>query len=556
MSTGRWDPVIELVKGAVGVGTTVKAQGPRVTVGVREGAGLRLMGARGIAPEHCTIETLGEREAYVTPIGSHPVRMSPSDGVQWTELEPLSQRTPLTPGSLIHLGPVGSSRGVTLRFRKCEPLRKIEPATSLGAWEERAPDGGISAQVNRLSVTTLAGRQHVSPLMWVVRGLWAGSVVMLLTAAVFWTVSRSQADRSFSTQGEDPLWVEVRERPPAFVLEGLQQPFVDFVLEPNRAVLESVAGVGSAAEVGALNPGSPEQWDRVLFEEFSKQVNALNKVPAFFHRLERVADSYHYVTQTLRSEGIPEVIAAVPLVESGYRPGPQSELCAKGYWQFMLEWGPYLTQGRGLDASWSVGSCSRYAQQGLWSPKDMAPPYNVAKNAEYVRGGACDIVRCARDFRTDLALSTAAAVLSFGDVLKDEPLAMSGAVTQIAVIAHHAGYDDAGKTGKPPRKYYNLDVAYARWSKDNQAKGRDVNPAHFYGDAMQCLGVPEDSETKCERYLPRLTQRYGVSVIARHALSVCYYGRYHRGKTAFAGWAPYVDGGYCDVLQLGLKAGG
>jgi hypothetical protein len=163
--------------------------------------------------------------------------------------------------------------------------------------------------------------------------------------------------------------------------------------------------------------------------------------------------------------------------------------------------------------------------------------------------GGCLISSCATDFRTDLVLSTEAAVVALREAYRDPEIRNSGAAVQIAIASHHAGYDDERlyEREPKPRKPKNLLPTYLSWDR---SRPDNVWPSHFYGDVMRCENAYEPVEG-CQRYMMASTQRYTVRIVASFLGAVCFYGKYPQNDAAFLGWERIVEEpDYCDQIEI------
>ena len=253
---------------------------------------------------------------------------------------------------------------------------------------------------------------------------------------------------------------------------------------------------------------------------------------AVFNRLEEVTDDYAYVTTQLHDAELPEVLAAIPYLESQYRPDVQARVCAKGPWQFMPEVGHRM----GLE----IRDCAFLSDPQInWSPTASSPPRPLGR-AEYLVDFQCQITSCAVDERTDLAASTAAAVEMFATPWADPDFRASGALIQLTIATHNAGYDDSVHDGV--KKPFNIKTAFESWRA--KAPGEE---ARFAGANIKSESPAEP--TWSGSLLPPETQHYAYAAVAQHLVAVCYYGKNHSDKTAFAGWAGHHEG-WCQSFDI------
>ena len=550
MTERRWDVVLRVVSGPTASREPVVLRGPVVTVGSEPGpGGLQLPAMRGIAARHCTISAYDPTSVHVTPVGDHEVRLAPYTDVAWEELEPVRERVRLARGNAIHVGPAGR-RGVTLEFVECRDLgvqasaRLASEASDAAVLAERPPDG-IQAVQQRPSVRRLLAEGMPSDrFQRAVMVLLAGSGFLLLAALVTWMV------RVTLPPAEPPAYfwseIQVSDWDPATIShEGFDAPIHDFVVSWNRTYARGF-------EHPELVRDDPSAWDPALFGAVVASAKEWSRRPQLFKRFDEVRDAYAAVISELRAADMPEVLAAIPMVESCYKPEVWSPCCARGWWQFMPEFGPRFRDdpafaGLGLD----VATCARRdAPDVVYDLVDKAPPPRACETADYVNDGACNMSDCAVDFRTDLRLSTLVALRTLRSALEDPTLAASGAAVAIAIASHHAGYDDRPLyDGRDVNKPYNLLPAYERWWKE---RGSVVPTPHFFGDAARCLRTPGEG---CQRYLTERTQRYVVMVMARHLMATCYYAENYPENTVFQRYAAYTGpGGFCEELDVPTAA--
>lgn len=531
MSQERWDVVLRFNSGPLSFQGDQVLRGPVVRIGANPGAGgMRLEGYRGIDDRQAVISAYDGGSVSIAPVGTNQVRVAAHANVDWAEIQVLSNPVYLSPGDAFHLGPAG--RGVTATF--------VE-ARRLGVWEQRAilseaadaePEFEAS-QVEKLD--TSAGRPW-----WFVPGLTA--IAMVFTVAILATTLPDllgDVEQLGPTDQGEAYYdrADLAEVPPLSpeLQEGINQAFHDFVMQPN-------ATYARWPDLAAR----PENWDPVLLEWVGKSVSIHARSRSFWHRLEVIKEDYGYVVEQLRDAELPEVLAAIPYQETRYTADLQSVVCARGWWQFM----PETAKRAGL----RVENCKMAGSEFLYTPKQSVPPFGVVKNAEYVSrsdSGAprCRIQSCEVDERKDLTASTEAALFLLREVFDDGVLADSGAVVQIAILSHNAGYDDARYDAKRSRRVTNLKPAYEQHLKNT---GREADP-FFYGNNITCKG--EDfvddplSATRCGGVLPNQTQHYGYSIIAQHMMAVCYYAINYPTEPPFDRWRKYKTG-YCADIDI------
>jgi len=317
-------------------------------------------------------------------------------------------------------------------------------------------------------------------------------------------------------------------------------------VEPGRPAPDAAITAGFEALVIAPNAKvsgrddlyRPEVRDTVLEEYVRASFLQHLSSWAVFERLERVVDDYAFVTSAVRDAGLPEVLAAVPYLESQFDPETQSVTCSKGPWQFMPEVGHRM----GLE----IAGCTFVDDpEASWAPTLLAPPTPLFERSDYAREGQCRISTCAVDERKDLKKSTSAAIRMFDESWNDPEFRASGAAVQLTVASHNAGYDDSRFSDRPSR--FNLKPAFERWAKDRDP----VEQARFYGANIRTR-TPGD-EPSPDSVLHPETQHYAYTVIAQHLLAVCYYGQNHADLPAFAPYETHADS-WCQGFEVPDRA--
>lgn len=508
-------------------------RGPVVRMGSNPGPdGLTLHGYRGLEASHAVISVYDDGGATITPVGSAQLRLAPHPQVNWRDLGVLTGPAHLTDGCAVYLGPPG--RGVALQFHGCRPL---------GTWQ--------SGELKSDGTSVHAARQVGAGNQKVFFGLGclimaAATAMMAILAFVF--VGPLPVERLGPIEAGQAYYEFVRIDPDdpvnPRILEGMEQAFSLFVMEDN-------------VEVSGLRLDEPERWDPVLFAHTARAVEMHLHSWATFRRFEAVRDDYATVLHAVREGGLPDVMAAIPYVESRYRLKVQSSACAKGPWQWMPESGPRFAEA-GLD--FEVSDCAfRDDPSFRYTPTDRTPPNQVYRNGDYISRDTsienhdprkCRIAvteGCAVDSRTDLGSSTAAAVLALGEAYEDAEIRGSGAAVQMVIGSHYSGYDDA-KLGVA--KSYNILPAFRSWK---EGRPRSEWP-HFYGENLLCpTNVPEKPGDFCGSALTPGAQHYAYSTIAVHVLAACYYGLNYGDDPAFEAYVPLTRGdGYCAALSIPL----
>jgi hypothetical protein len=516
----RWDIALRVLDGPM-AGTEQVLRGPVLHIGTAPGpGGLGLSGYRGLGARHAVLTSYESGQASVAPVGTNQVRMAPHPNVDWSTIGTIGGPQYLSEGCALHLGAVG--RGATLQFLG---LRE------LGV---RAAGDLSSSRADVHEATRI--RSSTAPVWFV------GCLLLMAVAAAAAIIAVAifqppEIEPLGPTEEGEPFYrfAEVgREELDERLREGLRQPFADFVMSHNI----------DASSRKRLT--EPENWDQTFYEMVAASVQTHIKARSVFRRLEVVREDYALVVEAMRDAELPEVFAAIPYLESRYDGSAQSRVCAKGYWQFMPEV-PNRVE-RDSDLVFRVRDCGFPDAPGtLWTPEGFAPPARVMETGIYVDRDAdpprCRIGSCRIDHRTDLEKSTGAAAFTLGEAWTDADLRASGALVQITIASHNAGYDDS-RFGVP--KPANLRPAYLRWAEGRP--GREL--PDFYG-ANLTTPTP-DQQAWNDSVLPPETQHYVYTAVAEHFLAVCYYGLNHADQiTAFRAYAAYTKGdGYCTRLTV------
>jgi hypothetical protein len=128
--------------------------------------------------------------------------------------------------------------------------------------------------------------------------------------------------------------------------------------------------------------------------------------------------------------------------------------------------------------------------------------------------------------------------------MEDELLKGSGAVVQMAIASHNAGYAD-GRYGV--QKSSNLKPAFKKWS---EAHPEEDHPK-FYGMNITCNTGDHLGVGFCGAPFPEQTQHYVYPIVGKHLIAVCYYAKNHGDKKPFKGWKRFLEtGGYCAQFQI------
>ena len=553
MSQERWLVVLRVVNGPLAAMGPQTFRGPIVRIGANPGpGGFKLTGYRGLDARQCVISVYDSATAQVTPVGTNQVRQAPHDQVKWKDIDPMSGPEYLSQGCVLHLGPVG--RGCTMQF--------VE-ARALGEWA----GGGIASQAadvgdfQQLSQTAVGGGA-MPPASYDARRarqvsasgvpLWffgiAGTMValsMLAVTIVLIAVLGKQDVEELGPVAEGVEYypfVDLKAEPlNAKLRDGLRQPFYDFVVHPSR----ERAGADRQDYLADSN-----NWDQKYYDYVTAASQQISGGWAFFVRLEAIKGSYAQVVGQMQAAKMPEVFAAIPYHESRYKPEMESGICAKGFWQYMPEVAHRLGTLNGLNFDTAGCSFKGHDPSYRFTPEKLAPPgrrfaYADKEGEKWL----CKIERCQRDDRTDLTLSTDAAVFTLGEALRDNEIAESGASVPMAIMSHHMGYDDA-RFSKPGVGVLH---AYKRWRK-NVSRERWSD---FYGANITVASINPDKyfyakEEWLGSVLPPNTQHYGYQITAEHIVAVCYFAKNHATKFGeFGGWSKYAkDGGYCGQFRI------
>lgn len=528
MSQERWDVVIRFVEGPLSYQGDMVCRGPVVRIGANPGpGGLKVEGYRGLDDRQAVITAYDGSTVAIAPVGSNQVRVAPHQHVEWEEIQPIRGPVYLDRDAAFHLGPPG--RGATVVFVECRRL---------GVWEQQrilsdaAQIEGAAQPSNVKELDTQKGipRWFIPATLILVL---VGATALVVPLVGEWR--RDIAELGPVDEGEEYYEYVTLEQPVAEELqEGLNQPFADFVMGPNA---QAAAWPGLATRTS--------DWDQryLTYTQHSVQIHL--KAWRFWSRLEQIRDDYAIVVEQMRDAGLPEVLAAIPYQESQYRADVTSPACARGMWQLMPEVANRMELG--------VRGCKLRGSTGLWSPTRKAPPLNVYKNAEYIdqnepmtSRSKCRITSCEVDERTDVTMSTRAAVGLLAEAWNDPELRASGAVVQMTILSHNAGYDDARFDDEHRIKTTNVLHGYRKHLKTtNQERAPD-----FYGANLLCT-TPEDESKTCGGVIHRESQHYAYSITAQHFLAVCYYAENHSQLGAFSDWKKYTVGdGYCTRIAV------
>ncbi len=520
MSQERWDVVIQFLDGPMGMQGEKVFRGPVVRMGANPGpGGVQLQGYRGLNGRHAVITAYDGGSVAIDAVGNAQVRVAPHANLDWADVDVLHSAVYLNDGDTVHLGAPG--RGATFQFVR---------AQRLGVWEERrilSDAAQATPEVQPTNIEELSTQGGIPT--WFIGGIvLVGLVTVGAVLAVLIKINTREiaglgpVDEGVEYYDLVPMTVEVNSE----LRDGLQQPFEDFIMSYN-------AKAAGWPEIS----NKPGKWDQKLIDQVTRTYQLTATGWSFWKRLEQVESDYAEVVRALQKAGMPEVMAAIPYQESRYRSEIHSPVCAQGFWQFMPEVGNRL----GLE----VRDCSFRGSNVVWSPTALAPPNNVRKRAQYVSYDAekdettCKIKKCVVDERTDLLLSTEAAIKALREAYEDPELRDSGAAVQLAITSHNCGYDDSRFQERVKKS--NVLHAYRKYLGD---KSLNQGP-YFLGDTLTCTESNFKNDF-CGGYIPGESQHYTPGVIAVHFLAVCYYGLNYGHEVAFRDWKRYVRGdGYC-----------
>ncbi len=552
----RWDVVVKVLDGPLsGLGEQT-LRGPVVRIGVSPGpGGLALTGYRGLDARHAVITAYDGGTVTIGPVGSNQVRIAPHPNVNWKEIDPVGSPQYLNAGGAIHLGPIG--RGATLEFVKAQRLGQWTQG-GLASEASAANSAGIknpsiqqiptayNARGNRVGVisTQMAPVWFLGCLM--LMATFASMIVLSVGGWYFLGKDIKLGPKIEGEYFEDFATVNREELEASGLMEGLEEPFNAFVMKYN-------AEASGRKELAA----DSKKWDREFYDRVAASVLQHVQFKRTFRRFDVIKDNYSEVTQIIHENDMPEVFAGIPYRESTYLPDIQSNACARGWWQFMPEVANRMKM--------KVKSCHFSDAEGTWepAPTDVTPPAGLFKNAKYINANAqCRITKCDVDERTNLAKSTQAALDTFKEPWADPVLRDSGALVQITILSHNAGYDD-GRYGVAKKS--NLLPAFKKYAKTVSS---DEYP-NFYGNMILCTnpddmpkpevgkeGIPlannaPQGDNYCGSILHAETQHYAYPIVARHILAVCYYGKNYSDMKGFEGWSKYgIDKHYCTNFNI------
>ncbi|MEZ4234758.1 MAG: transglycosylase SLT domain-containing protein [Myxococcota bacterium] len=529
----RWDVALKVLNGPMAALGEQVLRGPVVRLGADPGpGGLKLGGYRGIDARQCVITAYTGGSAAVAPVGTHQVRLAPHANVAWADIDPLNGPQYLTPGCALHLGPIG--RGATIEFVECRRLGEWRQGVLASERADAPAEGGVPAAYDVRRVGRIAS--STAPVWFfgcsALMAVSAAGTMLSLGLAWYLNVKpQAIGPQEPGYEFYDSVSLDQGTLNLA-LLEGLEQPYFKFVMEPNIQI----------AGAAARGWDEPANWDTRFLQFVTASVQQHARSWAFFRRLDAVKNEYSKVVVALRQAGLPEVFAAIPYQESRYNASITSDVCAEGYWQFMPEVAHRLETREGM--TFRVSDCKLRNTKVTWSPTEDAPPRNVRANAPYIEGDRCKIDRCDHDDRQNLERSTAAAVFTLKEAWTDPDFARSGSAVQLTISSHNAGYDDA-RFGAKFAKPFNIRPAFKAFvAKKGPAEG-----IRFTGDNIRCATAKERSA--CNAVYLAETQHYAYTIVAQHFLAVCYYAKNYGGDPGFAPWAFFVGSdGYCRQFDV------
>lgn len=530
MSQERWDVVLKFLNGPLAYQGDMVLRGPVIRIGANPGpGGLKLDGYRGLDDRQAVVTAYDGGTVSIAPVGPNQVRTAPHEHVDWNEVQPVRGPVFLSNGCAVHFGPPG--RGATATF--------IE-ARRLGVWEQRAilseaADAEPNAEGSEVKELD-AGRRF--PL-WLIPGFLA--VLTMFTGAlgglIFIILQRDVEALGPVAEGKErydygDAFEETEVNLDLF--NGVKQGYAHFVMKPNAA-----AAGWADLEKNEAN------WDTNLLAWVTRTEQMYGKAWNFWIQLDNSRQDYATALGLMRKAGLPDVIAMIPYQESHFSDAKDVLYCARGYWQFQPE--------VALRAGMRVENCKLRGSSSLWTPKDLVPPRNLAKNAIYVQGGnRCLIESCQVDERGDLTASTKGAIELIGAAFKDKELAFSGAATQIAIASHNAGYDNAPYYADKRPNVYNMLPAYREYVSENKLE----RAPDFIGKNITCTDKSQieagNFNARCGGKLASVTQMYVPHIIGAHLLAVCYFGKNYASEfPVFSDYSQFNRAkGYCTDIKV------
>ncbi|MBM74233.1 MAG: hypothetical protein CMK59_02425 [Proteobacteria bacterium] len=534
MAQERWDIEVLFLNGPLSKQGPMWFQGPVVRIGKQPGvSGMSLRSYQGVATVHATIQAYSGAQITLSGIEPHEVRVANHERVNWAQVRPLRKGVYLNQGDVVHIGAL--DKGCRFKFLRAKTFEWRQ--THMLSNTDQSQDQLIYNQIE----TTRINPSTIPP--WFIQSLLAILFVSLGGVAVIaidWLKPEHPISGAQYVGYNHYDYATLKDDVEPVLLSGFQSPFSDFVMSHNA----EASGYDDIRD-------DVELWDKAFYRLTVSQVKRTASYKGFWKRLDEIRADYSYVVSMLRQSDLPEVLAGIPFQESKYDNTLQSPVCANGIWQFMPETGKRM----GLD----IRKCRfKGSSKPVFTPTDLAPPYRSI-NAKYIEktgdgSPLCRITSCSTDERTDLELSTEAAIKLLEETWSDDELSASGSLVQATILAHNAGYNDKPYLGKT--KKTNILPAYRAYMK----KKKTDYGTTFYGDNITCVGDKKLDKIKnagdrCGGFIPNQSQPYGYLVVAQHILAVCYYAKNYANDQAFSKWEKYTtEQGYCSLINVPTSA--
>ena len=308
------------------------------------------------------------------------------------------------------------------------------------------------------------------------------------------------------------------------------------------AIYVHLMGRPNADAAGRPDLATPSSNDGPLIEHIAAALDHYSSQPDFWSRLEAAEPSYAHVLNSAREQGIPDVVAALPVRQSGYQTGTMSPVCAAGPWQLMPETATRL----GI----RIRGCTLRGRPGLWAPQLSTPPAPLMEEAAYVESRAgrpqCRIESCELDERQDLEASTEGALKLLEEAWNQPVIRGSDAPVQLLLLAFELGFDDSRFGGG--ERPSNLLPTLNRY----QLESSTASARAFYAQSLACSHTTQEgAEAPCR--LHEDAQAVPYTAAAHHALATCYYAAHHSTRPI---WKPTDSMGYCDQLPIPQPSAG
>lgn len=534
MSQERWDVVLRFLNGPLQFEGDVVMRGPVVRLGSNPGpGGLKLDGYRAVDDRHAVVSAYVGGTVQIAPVGTNQVRVAPHENVDWSTVQPIRGPVFLSDGCAVHVGPPG--RGATFTFVECRRLGVWQQGSLVSevTHHDEADNDVNSTRVKALDVQRRIPWWFLPGLGFMVFGTmgFLGLVVLVLVQNQVEPLGPEEPGPDYYEYGDVFAITEVDQ---GLRSSNTGDGFRDFVTSINADLADDKA------------LADPLKADPILLDWVTRAEQMHIRGWSFWRKLDDARERYAMVVRKLRAKNLPEVLAGVPFQESGYNPAAKDRLlCAFGMWQFQ----PEIAYRNGMKVS---GCHNSKSAGGLWEPREKALPIRAIENAEYVLDGHCTISSCDVDERDDPERATDGAIANFLEPWRDPAFKESGAMVQLLIATHNAGYNDSKwrSNGKVSRT--NIGVSYPLYLKTNNVK----RAPDFIGRNITCTNPSQmiksdvfKINSTCDGYLPSVTQTYVPYVIAQHLLAVCYYGAYYADEPAFAPYAKYSVG-YCRSIKV------